>query len=563
MVAKSDGGGTLTRERLVPYALKSVALVALLFVLSRVLPAMPIWGVALALALLSLVPATGSVYRVVVTRTFNQRKFGEGSVHKSRYLLRVPIFIGFYALSAISVGSILLESPTWVAGMWATVILAVPLYVAVSAAASWFVEKKERAIPLVRDARAARFSVVATGVLLCVVLTAISFLQPAEPYARAADAFMAAQKPFEGSPSALMREVGDLVALVGSLESYALAKLSETSWHVYLVLQVLLNAAAMLGVAGMLSVCLVEPCELKRVFLVLEKDGGRDGARPFVKSFCIAFAALPLLMVVGIASLDAKVQDPAQNEGYTFAKKVVQDQVSLIVYEFDGKYYNGDAVKELLESAKQKSEALAREADATLEPLINASFDARIANVDKYLDWYYSVFSDWDRLLSFLKGNADEYMREQMVAHIEEGIDDTELNEAIKQYMTQCTELKESTMAELSRYEQTEEYLSWLVEEVKPLEEQVSISLEPTEGFLSSCRALDFNEAVGIAVRPMSAALAGLGVDMALKKVDELLNREAYKAEIVAEIEAQREKTLAAVRGALVVDAGSGEGDKP
>lgn len=570
MSRNPDGGGNeMLRSRLVPYLLKSAAIVAVLLGLSKVLPSMPIAVVALALAILSLVPALGSVYRTVVIRTFNQRKFEEGSIHKGRFLLRIPIFIGFYVLSAISVASILLESPTWGIGMWATVVFAIPLYIGVSMAVGWFVEKKERVIPLVKEARAARISVIATGVLLCVVFTVVSLLQPMPNYSCAADAFMMAPKPFEGSPSALVREVGDIVALVGGLSSYALAKLSESSWHAYLVAQVALNVASMLGVAGMMSVCLIGRNELKRAFTQLEKEGNgkrgkhsRDGgngerngdsagSRPVVRSFCIVFAVVPILVAAGLVFADAEVQDAERDEGYSLTKKFVRDQVSLIVYEFDGKYYNPDVVSGVLEHAREESEALSREAEDTLVSLVNKSFDARVANVDSYLDWYYGASSDWDRLKSLVEGSTEEYMKEQVVAHIEEGIDDSEINDAIAQYTSKCEALRANTLSELSRYELTTDYPSWLVEETKPLNEQLSISLKPTESFLHSGEKGGMGEAVGIIARPMLSVIAGLGVDLATKKVDELLNREAYKQELVSAIEEQREETLAEVRDAF------------
>lgn len=253
-----DLSHVLSRGRLVPYLLKSVALVALLFALSKVLPVMPAWAIALALAVLSLVPAIGSIYRTVVNRTFNQGKYEAGSIHTDSFLSRALFFIAFYALSVLSVASIFMESPAWGVAMWVTIVLAVPIYIGMSLIADWFVRRKEKAILLVRDARAARGAVVMAGVVLCVVITVIS-AQPSAGYGCAADAFMAAPKPFEASPSLMMREVGELMALVDGLKSYAIVKLSESSWHVYLILQIAFNAAAMFGVTGMLSVCFIEP----------------------------------------------------------------------------------------------------------------------------------------------------------------------------------------------------------------------------------------------------------------------------------------------------------------
>ena len=554
---------------------------------------MPAWVIALALAVLSLIPAIGSLYRAIVTRTFNQKQYGEGSIHGGSYLLRIPIFIGFYILSAISLASIFVESPTWGVGMWVTVVLGVPLYIGTSLAAGWFVERKEKAIPLVKEARAARFAVIATGALLCVVFMIASIIQPAPDYGCAADAFMAAPKPFDGSPSALMRDVGDLAALVGGLQSYALVKLSESSWHVYLLLQVFLNAAAMLGVAGMLSVCLIEPRELKRVFLVLENDENGDN-RPFVRSFCVAFVVLPLILVAGIVSADMKVREATQPEGYALVKKVIHDHVSLVVYEFDGKYYNEKVVDELLANAKGASEALSLEMEEALVPLINASFDARVANVDSYLDWYYGLFTDWEMLLNVVTGSAEDFAKEQLENKIEQGVDDSELNETFERYVQQAKSLQQDTLNKLKEYELTEDYPDWLVTEKRNLDIAFEQSLEPSERFLEASERAGISLATGaisgviakkvvgkiaakaafkaIASRvgglaaasaassaggPVTfaiAVVASFGADIAMVKADELANRESYKQELVSAIEEQREEMLSLVRGVAAVE---------
>lgn len=549
--ARKRGAGAHAREDrndLVPYLVKSAAIVVVLFLLSLVLPIAPIWVVAPFLALMSLIPATGSIYRTVVNRTFRQNMFEEGSIHTGNFLLRIPLFIVFYFMSAVSMASIFMESPTWKIGMWATVILAIPIYRLVLSITARIVKNKEKAIPLVRDARAARISVIATGVLLCILLFVITLLQPSADYSCAADAFMAVPKPFENSPSALMREAGELAALTSGLSSYALAKLSESSWYVFLALHVILNAAAMFGVAGMLSVCFIQPQELKRAFVQLEVDDTHVARRPVVKPFCIVFALLPILVTAGLISADAYVQDTLESNGetaneYTFAKKFIQDQVSLVVYEFDGKYYNPAVVDEVLAKAKEESQALSLDAEQTLIPLINESFDKRIENVDSYLDWYYSPLAELELASRWATGTAEDYAKEQFMARIDAGIDDSELNEAIEQFQSKAEALKSETLSKLSQYELTDEYPSWLVKDAQSLEEVVSASLDPSQELVGSL------EQIGL-TRMAGSSFAGLAGNIIVLKVDELLNRETYKAELISEIEKKREETIAAIRAA-------------
>lgn len=44
-------------------------------------------------------------------------------------------------------------------------------------------------------------------------------------------------------------------------------------------------------------------------------------------------------------------------------------------------------------------------------------------NVDKFLDWYYSLTAEYLRLFNVLSGTADEFMREKLKEHLENGFD--------------------------------------------------------------------------------------------------------------------------------------------
>ena len=62
----------------VGFGIKAAALLAVLFILSRTLPAMPVWAVALVWVLLSLVPAIAYAYHRVIRKTYNQGQFQSG-----------------------------------------------------------------------------------------------------------------------------------------------------------------------------------------------------------------------------------------------------------------------------------------------------------------------------------------------------------------------------------------------------------------------------------------------------------------------------------------------------
>ena len=98
----------------------------------------------------------------------------------------------------------------------------------------------------------------------------------------------------------------------------------------------------------------------------------------------------------------------------------------------------------LADMAGESSE-LTNRVQNTLVPLINASFDKRIENIDNYLDWYYSLSADYERVIRTFTGSLEEGLKDQLAASLTEGIDDSELNDE----MQTCTELAAKLQEEL------------------------------------------------------------------------------------------------------------------
>ncbi|MEF2672121.1 hypothetical protein, partial [Adlercreutzia sp.] len=317
------------------------------------------------------------------------------------------------------------------------------------------------------------------------------------------------------------------------------------------------------------------------------------------------FVALPVMLAAAFFVADAMVARAAQTQEYTAAERFVRDQMGLAVFVLDGHYYDQAAVEALLEEARVASAALSEEAEATLVPLINASFDARLANVDAYLDWYYSLPADYERLVTMVTGTVEDFMRDQFTANIEAGIDDTALEDALRDLAERAAALEEDTASRLAEFE-IAGVPEWLLMEKVPLgPDFMSGALEPSARILSAGERLGLGAGTGIVTgaaakhvaknlatkvvekqffkefvkkvagklggRAVSAAVggavgtiggplgtvvgaavgtaAGVGIDYGMVKLDEWQNRESYREEIVQLIEEERSEMLAAVQG--------------
>lgn len=587
------------------YLVKAAALVGLLFVLGRCVGSLPVGAVAAVWAVLSAVSALGPTYRSVVNRTIKQRTYEGGGYLARRNNKRVLRILAAFAVSAACVAGLVFEAPRWGVPEWCLVAAAVPVYLLVFLFARRFVDREYR--PAFRTSKAIGLSTVLMGALLCMAYLVLCLVQPVESFESAAAAFDAAARPFEGSPSALMREAGTFVALSDGLVAYGASRTAEISNAGYLTIEVVLSASAFFGVANLLGLCSLGWSELRRVFLPLETPVPEQATDPapakpaYLRGAVASFVVFPVLLATAFLVADAVVARVEQTEEFTAVERFVRDQVGLAVFVLDGRYYDQTETEALLEETRAASESLSKEAAEALVPLINASFDARLANVDAYLDWYYSLPGDYERLVTMVTGTVEDFMQEQFVANIEASIDDSALEDALQGYAERAAALKEETAERLEQLEITG-LPAWLFTEAVPLGDAfASDALASSEGILSAgerwgvsigaaagtgfvakhlaekavakpffqkfvskvagkigSRAVStaVGGAVGTIAGPLGTAVGavagtavGLGIDYGMVKFDEWQNRESYKEEIVQLIEEERSEMLAAVQG--------------
>ena len=638
------------------YLVKAAVLVGLLYAFGRYAGMLPPAGVAAVWAVLSAVSSLGLAYRHVVRKMIKQQAYYEAGgglarINNGRFLC----LVGSFALSAVFIAGFVLEAPAWEASEWVLVAAAVPVYPLVFLLVYRLMRRQLR--PVHRISGAVGWSVWIAGALLCAAYLALCLAQPAATFESAAAAFDSVAQPFADSPSALMREAGVLAAFSDGLAAYGASKAAEVSGAGYLAIKVALNASAFFGVANLLGLCMLGWFELKRVFLPLEagpaSDAGADmGADASVVSGASAtapapapvplpaadapdagpgapvepapavvpapapapaplraavatFVALPIMLAAAFLVADAMVARAAQTQEYTAAERFVRDQMGLAVFVLDGHYYDQAAVEALLEEARVASAALSEEAEATLVPLINASFDARLANVDAYLDWYYSLPADYERLVTMVTGTVEDFMRDQFTANIEAGIDDTALEDALRDLAERAAALEEDTASRLAEFE-IAGVPEWLLMEKVPLgPDFMSGALEPSARILSAGERLGLSAGIGIVtgaaakhvaenlaakvsekqffkefvkkvagklggravstvvggavgtiggplgtvVGAAAGTAAGIGLDYGMLKLDEWQNRDSYREEIVQLIEEERSEMLASVQG--------------
>ena len=492
------------------YAIKAAAVVALLFLFSRVAAWAPGWCVAVVWAACSVLLAVGITYHAVVKKTINQAALHAGGMLGRINGGRTFRVIAAFIVSAVGVAGLLVASVGWNAWQWGLAVAAVPLFLLVHMLVDKVVGKE--AALLFRASLDVRASAWITGALLFVASFVLFAAQPAPEVTSATEAFLSAENPFASSPSTIMSEAGLAVSYADALSTYGLSRLGELNAFGRYCAQTLLLVSSIFGLAGLLGTCALDLRELKRVFLPLEKIGARQekmarvsrgaGApQPiFLKAPIVAAVAAPLILVGAFVASDSALAQMKAADELTPAENLVREAFGTTAYVLDNKYYDQQQVQALMEETTVKSAALSEDARNDLIPRVNAVFDARVANVDSYLDWYYSLGADYERLGNLITGTIESFVADQLAESLEAGVDDSEFVSTLQSYVDQAAAINAEYEEGLANSELVG-IPEWLLTSTEAITADfLSGPIEPTQ------RLLDAGERFGI-----SATVGGAG----------------------------------------------------
>ena len=513
--AASDGAASPDAPHGLPfcwwhYAIKAAAVVALLFLFNRVAAWAPGWCIAVVWAACSVLLAAGITYHEVVKKTINQAALHAGGMLGRINGGRTFRLIAAFLVSAVGVAGLLVASVGWDVWQWGLAVVAVPLFLLVHMLVDKVVGKE--AALLFRASLDVRVSAGITGALLLVASFALLAAQPTPEVTSATEAFLSAENPFASSPSTIMSEAGLAVSYADALSTYGLSRLGELNAFGRYCAQTLLLVSSIFGLAGLLGTCALDLRELKRVFLPLEKIGtGQEkmarvsrgaGAPqpPLLKAPVVAAVAAPLVLVGAFIASDTALAQMKDADELTPAENLVREAFGTTAYVLDNKYYDQQQVQALMEETTVTSAALSEDARNDLIPRVNAVFDARVANVDSYLDWYYSLGADYERLGNLITGTIESFVADQLTSSLEAGVDDSEFVSTLQSYVDQAAAINAEYEEGLANSELIG-IPEWLLTSTEAITADfLSGPIEPTQ------RLLDAGERFGI-----SATVGGAG----------------------------------------------------
>ena len=583
------------------YALCALILISVLFCFAKFANTLSMLAFSLVLALLTAIATPTFAYVLFATKLHNRSLLSETGFFAKATRGKAIRIVASFVLSLVAMTGLLFSIVHWGQAEW--------LIAVAGAAVCPFVFMLANKISAheFKLAFEKTGTLVLGGVLLTLsigVASAVVFANtPAPQFNSVLESFLASENPFGESSSVLLADAGLLTGYTDTVLTCLLSHVADALWSGYVSVQVLLTVFSIGGFVNLLCACMMPDCVCE-LFLPLadvdEPEERLQQRKPQAGLIVLTIVLAVVPLAAGLGA-EAKAAEIESIEGVSQGKQFVQDQIGVAVYMIDGKTYDQEAVEMVLTDMAGESSELTNRVQNTLVPLINASFDKRIQNIDNYLDWYYLLSTDYERVIRTFTGSLEEGLKDQLAASLAEGIDDSELNDEMQTCTELAAKLQEELEARLAACEVTT-VPDWLqkpaefdpkrITEIKQPSEKLmednqriiaSVGGGAVGGYITKkvfdrvvgkeakeaiakmvttlARSLGVKTAssaiggaagsvapvVGNAAGFVAGAAIGTGIDYALLKADETQNRQAYHDEIAESIEQQRAETLAAL----------------
>lgn len=580
------------------YAISALALLAVLFCFAKFASTMSIIVFAFVLALLTAIATPTFAYVLFTSKLHDRTLLSEtGYIAKITRGKILRILVSF-VLSVFAMASLLLSVVRWGQLEWVIAIVGVIIC--------------PFAFMLANKISAHEFKLVfeKTGTLLLGglllmaalgIASAIVVVNTAAPQVNSVlECFLAHENPFGESSSTLLADAGLVTTYTDTVMSCLLSHIADASWSGYVGLQIALLVCSLGGFVNLLCTCMMPDCVIE-LFLPLADVGEpeeRIQQRKLQPGLIALAAILAVAPIAAALWADAKAKEIESIDGVSQGKQLVRDQIGKAVYVIDGKTYDQEAVEMVLSDLSGETSQLTNRVQNTLVPLVNAAFDKRIENIDSYLDWYYSLPADYERVIRVFTGSLEEGLRNQLSTSLSQGIDDSGLNDEMQACVEQAAQLQEKLKNGLADCE-VADVPDWLQKPAEFNPQRLTEIQKPSEQLLEDSQRITTSVGAGAvggfvvkkvvdrvvgqkAFEKMTTTLArslglktassaigsvtgsvvpgagnvagfvagaaiGTGVDFAILKADEMQNRQTYHDEIAEIIEQQRAEVLAAL----------------
>lgn len=455
------------------YCIEAFGALAALCVFGCVAESLPPLAIAVIWAVASSVCAVAFLYPCIVKKRNTCEMYRDGSFIANRINGRALRYCFCFALSAVLIAGLMIESQKWDLLEWAIAVAAVPLYLVVALCVDSWISRREYK-PFYRARGTMLISWAITGVILT-ALYLVAFLgDPANNHATFGEAFSATKLLFDNSPSAALATIGQVGYLTDGLMEWGISNLSQANplaAATAATIAVVLRASSAFALAHIMSACSLAPSALKATFKPIE---GHDTPRERIKTPLLLAATIVVAgaaLVGGFSVAEQAAGAARSTDGYSALESLVREDIKLSVYETETGAYDADTVERTVSNVLGADPELEQKHDALVQAIDDA-YEACRDNVDGYLDWHFQDwFIDFGRTANNFFNPSSDRIHQEFRDHVLQGVDTGAIEATVHEYDTVLGEIKAQVESELAAL-QVYDIPSWLVFDKHSLDER-------------------------------------------------------------------------------------------
>lgn len=373
------------------------------------------WQALLAVVLLSLPLALTGIYEGSVEKTLRREK----------YLRQGLLFRLFSGRTLIVIGALL---GAWIAGIllllrlhlfapldWLRFSAVIPVYWLVFTVLRSRLQHEYK--PFVLTTAAMMWARLLSPTLMVLLYLPLLWLQQAPDLTLSLGEAIASQQSAVRaiSGSSALATLAQFIALFDGIRVFVLASLqSGAQWPLILVL-VLEEWLRLYLACTMFAPFVLPAVELRRIFGSLSDTAALPPvpvATLALNSALMTFV-LCFVFVPAMAYVEVWVRENPQLSGSPARLAVRVERI--------GADYYAPGTLDDLQRARQQVLARLELVEADYRRQTDAAFAAMTANVDLYLDWYYSLGGEYGRIGNLLVGNLENYMATKFTETLQQG----------------------------------------------------------------------------------------------------------------------------------------------
>ncbi len=405
--------------RVLGYLVFSASWLAFAYFLGRLIPDQQLWFALVATFLFGVPIYFAAIYAVTIQRIYLSSQFKKLGMLHWLFTRRILAYIWWLLWSVVFAFLLLFYLGSAEKREWIAFFATIPVFAVSYALFSPIAAREYK--PYIAVHKSLAWSRWTTSLILAFffVLT-ISQTDISRQYTSLPEAITQESQKFTGTTSSiLILEVNRLLGLIEGLKRYALGNLHSLNDALYLGAIFIGSLLFFYNIALGISSFMVPLYEYRRVFSPIQDSDQPPAISPWAWAFTSALATFFVLFIYvpSTVYVDAWLRSNPD----TVREIHTSQQTVIETVEMIGDQYYKPGTAEQIEQAYLDNLSKLESSLEKLREATDTGFKQMTENVDDYLDWYYSLPGEYERIVALATGVLETWMAEKLQNYLMKG----------------------------------------------------------------------------------------------------------------------------------------------